>query len=78
MAYDFDSVGWLDWAGDIHWQQPTDVDVGDVAGLLVHYYDSDTGDEQWHWVYIDGPLDDWDDWDELIAGQMEQYGYPAA
>jgi len=78
MAFEYDTQAWEDWEGEIHWQMPTDIDPGDAAGMLVHFFDIDTGEEHWHWIYIDGPLDDWDDWDDLIAGSMEQYGYPMA
>lgn len=74
MPYDFDVEGWEDWAGNVHQGKPTDID--DVMGTFSHFWDEETGDEHWHWVYIDPPaFDSWTEWYDLIGAIMEDHGY---
>ena len=82
MSYEFDTHGWEDWAGQVHWGEPTDEDLPNVAGMFSRFYDEDTGDSHWHWVYLDPPPRgtsyDWDDWYDAIEGSMSDHGYELA
>jgi hypothetical protein len=73
VSYVFDTVGWEDWAGDVHQGAPEDLE--DVHGMFVHFYDPDTGDSHYSWTYIDAPFEDWDDWYDLIDGILADHGY---
>jgi len=70
--YGFDAQGWEDWEGNVHWGVPTDVNPEDIHGLFAHYYTTD-GEEHYHWVYIDGPFDNWEDWFDLVDGISEDH-----
>lgn len=76
VAYDFETMGWEDWYYDQHSGLP-DM-VGDVQGMFVHVWDSDTGDEHYFWVYSYAPYQDWEQWDDLIESAMDQHGMSMA
>jgi hypothetical protein len=82
MAYEFDTVGWEDWAGEVHQGAPSDEDLPEVHGMFNHFYDSDTGDSHYNWTYMDPPAEgetwDWDDWYDLIEGIAEDHGFAMA
>jgi hypothetical protein len=79
MAYQFEVVGWEDFAGDRHASIPLDTDLPDVAGLFSRFWDDETGDaEHYHWIFTDYPFDSWDDWWDVIAGSMGDHGYAMA
>jgi hypothetical protein len=78
MAYEFEVIGWEDWAGDVHEGTPLESDLPEVAGTFSHFWDNETGDSHYHWVYLDDDAQSWDEWWDAIEGSMEDHGYSVA
>lgn len=82
MAYEFEVVGWEHWSGHIYNETPYESDLPDVGGVFVHFYDRETGDEHYTWIYVDPPAEgeewSWDDWYDLIDGILGDHGYAMA
>ena len=76
MAWDFQVEGWQDWGGNNHEGLPTDNET--VHGQFVHAFDSDTGEDDWFWIYALNPMD-WDEWYDYITSVMDlEYGMELA
>lgn len=71
---EFQTLGWEDWEGNVHWGAPTN--IADVQGMFNVFWDEQTGTEHRHWVYLDPPpFTDWNEWYDLIDGTIEDCGY---
>jgi hypothetical protein len=78
MAWEFESTAWTDWSGQVHDETPP-VDASWVYGILTHWFDDETGQEDWHWNYTDAPLRTWDEWFDYIQAMGEsEYGLEMA
>lgn len=79
MAYEFQVLGWRDFAGnDPYDEAPTQADLPNVAGVFVHYWDDETGDDSYEWVMHDEPYEHWQDWYDAIADSLADYGLEVA
>lgn len=79
--YDYTVIQWKDW------NDPPQVHIGDpdnsgqldeAQGLRVTITERQTGLSDTIWIYTDEPLDDWDDWQDLIDVAFGQYGWVEA
>lgn len=46
--------------------------------MLVHTWDTETGQEDYFWDFTLYPFTDWDQWDDLIESHIEMYGMELA
>lgn len=73
MSYVFDVHGWESPNGDWIDGEPGAIDI--TYGVYVHVYDPETPeDERWGWVRTMEPLDDWEDWDQLVIAVYASHG----
>jgi len=68
----------MDWDGNIYDEPPEGVDPADVEGVVVHTVDPETGYEDWKWVYVPEPFEDWEYWAAWVDLVLEQYGWATA
>jgi hypothetical protein len=78
MSYQFEVIGWENWEGERFTEPPLESDLSDVAGTFSRFWDDETGDEHYHWVFLDDDVDTWDEWWDAIEGSIEDHGFSAA
>lgn len=72
VPYEFEGDSWIDENYVYHDGEPYDLDA--TYSIRVFAWDPVTGDQKTWWVHSPYPLDSWDDWNDLIEGQMEMHG----
>jgi hypothetical protein len=59
-SWGIETLGYEDWNGD-RWEGPPTDEPEDAAGLWVHTWNLETGEENYTWIWVYEPKD-WDDW----------------
>lgn len=76
MAWVADTLGYEDWDGNRYEGVPDTPDG--AAGIWVHSYDNDTGQEEYTWIWTYDPFGTWDEWVIHTTLVLEGHGIALA